>query len=379
MSSRNALLAAILLLPLAQPAAGAPGDAPPGDPPAPGPHPSPPASAAKDSPATGADWFAFPVAFYTPETRLGFGGTGGVHFAAGPSLPTSDVQLIAVASVNRQAVLDLRSQLFLSGALALGGSLKLALFPDRFYGIGDDTPSRAREAFTARYLEAQLAPEWIALPRRLRTGPRLWFRRETFGGLAPGGRLAAGGMDGLDGYASAAAGWGATWDGRDNRFFPRSGTYLEAWFLAAPGAFGDRLRFGRGALDGRLFLPLGGALVLGLTGRLELAHGAVPFTLLPRLGGDKLRGYYEGRWRDRLLYTGQAELRFPVAGRLGGAAFAGLSDVARDPSAFRARTIRVAGGAGVRYRLTGDGLNIRLDAGAGGEGLAVYFALGEAF
>lgn len=364
-------IAALLVL-AAAPAAGAADAAEVGSPPSAD-------SAASPRPAE-SSWFALPVAFYQPETRFGFGGIGGVHFAFRPALPTSDVQVIAVGTVNEQAILDLRSQLFPSEALALAAAVKLALFPDRFYGIGNDTPAGAREAFTSRYVQVQLGPEWTLVPGRLRTGPRAWFRQEAFGALSPGGQLASASVEGVRGYASAGLGWSLTFDSRDSRFYPRSGRSVEAWYVLAPEALGDAPTYGRGALDARQFLSLGRRVVLGLAGHLEMAHGSVPFTLLPRLGGDQnLRGYYDGRWRDRLLYAGQAELRFPVAGRLGGAVFAGISDVAARPSGFGLRTIRPAAGAGARFRLTDDGLAARLDVAAGQEGANVYVNLGEAF
>jgi hypothetical protein len=115
------------------------------------------AAAESRSPAT--NWFAFPVAFYMPETRFGFGAIGGVHFAFEPALQTSDVQLLAVGTMKEQALLDLWAQLFPFETLALGVAVKLAVFPDLYYGIGDDTSASAREAFTSRLAEVQLAAE----------------------------------------------------------------------------------------------------------------------------------------------------------------------------------------------------------------------------
>lgn len=365
MKARVATAIAVMVLLAARPAAGASVE---------------PSAASADVARAAPAWFAVPVAFYMPETRLGFGGIGGVHFDFDPALPTSDVQLIVAGTVKRQAMLDLRAQLFPSREVALGGAVKLSVFPDLFYGIGDDTPSSAREAFTVRFIDAQVTPERYVVPGLLRTGPRLWLRIESVTGLAPGGALASGAIDGVRGYATAGLGWGVTLDSRDNRFSPRRGRSVEAWYVLAPRAFGDGGGFGRGALDARQFLPLGRAIVLGFAAHLELSHGAVPFTLLPRLGGDQnLRGYYLGRWRDRFLCSGQAEARFPVAGRLGAVVFAGLADVAARPSRLEARTLRPAAGAGGRFRLTRDGLAIRLDVGAGQEGANVYASLGEAF
>jgi hypothetical protein len=335
---------------------------------------------AVDEAPPGTAWFAIPVLFYLPETRLGLGALGGVHFRAEPRLETSDVQLVVSGTARGQALLGLTSQLFPSEELALGAVVRLSRYPDYFYGVGHDTPARAKEAFTSRSVELQLSPEWFVVPRRLRTGPRAWFRQESFRDLAPGGQLASGAIPGIEDYAALGLGWSVSWDTRDCRFFPRRGNAVEVWYLLTPRLTEDAPRFGRGALDARQFFPLGPLVVLGLGGHLELAHGDVPITLLPRLGGDQnLRGYYQGRWRDRLMYSGQAELRFPVAGRLGGAVFAGVSDVAARLAAFDRRTVRPAAGAGARFRLTDDGLNIRLDLAAGAEGANLYFSLGEAF
>jgi surface antigen Omp85-like protein len=338
---------------------------------------TPPAAAAETA---GTAWFALPVVFYMPETRLGFGALGGVHFRVEPQLETSDVQIIASGTARRQALFNLTSQLFPSEELALGGVVKLSRYPDFFYGVGNDTPARAKEAFTSRSVEVQLSPEWYLVPHRLRTGPRAWFRQESFRDLAPGGQLASGTLPGVEDYAALGFGWSASWDTRDSRFFPRRGNAVEAWYLLSRRPAGDAPRFGRGALDARQFFPLGGQVVLGLGGHFELAHGDVPVTLLPRLGGDQnLRGYYQGRWRDHFMYSGQAELRLPVAGRLSATVFAGASDVAAQLSAFDSRTVRPAAGAGARFRLTDDGLNVRLDVAVGAEGANVYFSLGEAF
>ena len=156
---RSPALALLALgLSLAPPAAAdAPGPAGPDEPGAP----------ARPS---GAAWFGFPVAFYMPETRLGYGATGGVHFPFEPGLATSDVQLIAVATTRRQTLLNLNAQLFPAPGIALGGLVKLALYLDEYYGIGNDTAASARETLTSRYVEVLLAPEWFLVPDRLRTG-----------------------------------------------------------------------------------------------------------------------------------------------------------------------------------------------------------------
>jgi hypothetical protein len=326
------------------------------------------------------EWFGLPIVYYEPETQLGYGALGGVHFRVAPPLQTSDVQAIVSGTTRGQAFLRLTSMVFPAEWLALGGILRLFDYPDYFWGVGSDTPSSAREAFTSRQVEILLTGEGYLIPRQLRTGPRAWFRQEALRDLAPGGQLAAGTLPGSEGYSALGAGWGVSWDTRDSRYYPLRGGDLEASYVYAWRLDSRAAPFGRAVLDGSRFFPLGGRVVLGLAAHLELTHGEVPVTLLPKLGGDQyLRGYYFGRWRDRLLYSGQAEVRFPIVWRLLGVAFGGVSDVAPSLSGFGGGTIRGAAGAGLRLRLTEDGLAVRVDVGAGAEGANFYFGLGEAF
>ena len=107
-----------------------------------------------------------------------------------------------------------------------------------------------------------------------------------------------------------------TWDTRDRPLFPRRGTFLQAWFLQYPQAIGRHREFARANVEGRWFLPLGKERVLGTAAFVEQAFGDVPFTMLPRLGSTRfLRGWREGRFRDKLAWAAQAELRVPLWGR----------------------------------------------------------------
>ena len=117
----------------------------------------------------------------------------------------------------------------------------------------------------------------------------------------------------------------------------------------------------------------------------SLMGGASPFYLLPQMGNDELmRGYYSGRFRDRNLIAGQAELRYRLSERFGLAGFGGLGQVFRDKlemSAFKPNL-----GGGVRYFFDVEkGLSIRLDYGigqkpAGEQRLSgFYVSLGQSF
>jgi hypothetical protein len=338
--------------------------------------PATPAAVAAAPPLT---WYAFASPFYLPETRVGLGAIGGVHFGLCAGCETSSVHVEAAYTLNQQLSLALASRAFVSESFTMGMTFGYALFPSRFYGIGPTT-SGVGEKFTPRSLDLLLTPEEYVIPRRLRIGPKLHLRREEIVSREADKLLATGSVYGSDGYQAVGLGASATWDSRDSEFLPRRGTYAQAWYLYYPGTLGHHRDFGRGAVEGSWFVPLGGDHVLGLNGSVAFANGDPPFTLLANLGGARsIRGYEVGRYRDRFSYGLQTEYRFPITWRLRGAAFAGAGSVAPTPTAVDASTLRPAAGAGLRLRLTDDGVHLRADVASNGRDSKLYLIVLEAF
>jgi outer membrane protein assembly factor BamA len=198
--------------------------------------------------------------------------------------------------------------------------------------------------------------------------------------LEPGGQLASGTIEGADGFTAVGVGGSVTWDTRDRPLFPGRGAFVQAWYLDYPEALGRHGQFSRANLEGRIFLPLGKERVLGAAAFLDEAFGDVPFTILPKLGSTRfLRGWREGRFRDKAAWAAQAELRVPLVDRVYGTTFGALGAVAPDAASFRADSIIVAGGVGLRYRLTPEGANIRLDVALSEAGPQLYVLVLEAF
>jgi outer membrane protein assembly factor BamA len=181
-------------------------------------------------------------------------------------------------------------------------------------------------------------------------------------------------------------------DFRDQAFDPSVGFKLELAGLYHGPEIGDSpFRYGRFLADLALFLPLyrfdEGPVVLGLHGRIEVVDASlarVPFYELPSLGGSTtLRGYLEGRLRDRHSLLVQGELRFPVWRVLKGAAFVEIGrvyDKITDPldPPFVSHFLWSAG-AGIRFVLHPDIL-VRLDFGVSTEeGVEFWLAFGHAF
>ena len=72
----------------------------------------------------------------------------------------------------------------------------------------------------------------------------------------------------------------------------------------------------------------------------SLTGGQSPFYLLPALGSDEMmRGYYNGRYRDRNFIAGQTELRYRLSDRIGIVGFLGTGEVAH--SSFSVSTLNL--------------------------------------
>jgi hypothetical protein len=329
--------------------------------------------------AEGRDGFILPFVFYTPDTRFGIGGTAGLHLHLRGATRPSSLFATGIYTLEGQSALDLVGQLFLDAHHVFQGTARATHFPTSYWGVGPDSRSDARERFAQRYVELAFAGE-RRLAAALRAGPRLHVRAEEIVERDAGGALASGDLAGAAGFGALGVGAGLTWDDRDGLFAPERGRFAELWYLAYPGRLGGHGPFGRAGLDVRAFTSPWPGHVLGAQAYVEVAHGEIPFTLLPRFGGaHRMRGYPEGRYRDRAHYALQGEWRFPIFRRLGGAAFATAGDVAPRLDAFDLRDAKLSAGAGLRFRLTKEGASLRFDVAGARDGISYYAIVLQAF
>lgn len=362
------------------PASGGPSDAP-GAPAAQSGAAEAGVAEAAATPSPGRSWFAFPVVFWLPETKLGLGGAAGVHFRLAPGAGSSNAFVVVGYTMLGQSTVDLASDVYLKRGTLLTGRLRFAYYPDTYYGIGPTTTLADREDLTRRFAETVLTAE-LPIVRGLRIGPRLHARTEEILDATPGGAIAAGEVAGANGFGALGLGGQVTWDTRDHPLWTTRGAYVQAWYVSYPGSIGRNSGFYRTAAEARWFQPLGRGRVLGFAAQLEHADSATPFSILPKIGSTRyLRGVRDGRYRDANAWAAQSELRLPFATKFAAAVFAAVGDVAPKLSDQRLDTLKLAAGAGLRYRLTAQGANLRVDAAVSpkGEGVELYVLLLEAF
>ena len=93
-----------------------------------------------------------------------------------------------------------------------------------------------------------------------------------------------------------------------------------------------------------------------------------------------MRGYYEGRYRDKNMIVFQMEHRMPVWWRFGMVGFLGFGDVSDTIRNFALKEFKHSIGFGIRYLLNPEEkLNIRLDYAFGKDTSGFYITWFEAF
>ncbi len=327
---------------------------------------------------------AFPFILRSPETNWGFGGATAFFFKAKkdePELRTSDVNLIGLYTLEKQTVIVLGSTIFFPGEKQIFRfQTSYSNYPDKTWGIGNDTPDNAEEDYSLRqmFINPQII---VKLYKNLFMGASYELQNISEFTYLHGGAFDDYGIAGKDGGLSSGAGFLLTWDTRNNAYSPSHGVFAEFNMTNFGKALGSDFDFTSYLIDIRKFMPAGRNRVLGFHSLTKIIDGTAPIRYLSMLGGTEImRGYYKGRYTDQNLFTVQAELRQYLFWRLGVAGFASMGQVSDRVNTFGLDEFHYAYGAGLRVVLQEkEKLNLRVDFGFSKNSHGVYVLLKEAF
>ena len=174
------------------------------------------------------------------------------------------------------------------------------------------------------------------------------------------------------------------YDSRDVAASPWSGRYAAVTLTSYGGFLGGDHDYQTILLEHRQYHMLGrSGRTLAWQVKSRIATHEVPWPELSLLGtGADLRGYVEGRFRDRVILLGVAEYRHMFVrgdGRLsrhGFVTWVGAGTLGDGPAHLRG--IVPSGGAGYRFELQPRS-NVRMDVGFGRHSHGIYFNFTEAF
>ncbi|HTE55248.1 MAG TPA: BamA/TamA family outer membrane protein [Kofleriaceae bacterium] len=328
-------------------------------------------------------WVFLPGVTYSPDRGLTFAGGALRYFHSDddPMSRASSMVLTVEASVSGRGMVSFDPDVwFANERFHVGGTGWVSYLDYAYFGVGNDTTMADREDYTA--VRWSLRPEVVMRIRRHLYGGAVYeLRYENQTEVDAGGELDSETVRGADGGLVTGIGALVRWDSRDHAFTPRAGGLVSLSPRLYLDELGGDYDFTRLLVEGSWFFSLGGEHVLGVDGQVDLRGGEPPFTYLSGGGGSRLlRGMLEGRYRDMQFAAVQAEYRFPIWWRFGGAAFAGAGRVARKVTGLDLPGLRYSGGAGLRFAIQEDErITVRLDYGRSRDDSGFYLAMLEAF
>jgi hypothetical protein len=328
---------------------------------------------------------ALPVFFFTPDTKFG-GGAGGIATFNFPSdslrARRSSVTVGVVYTQLNQVLLYFPFQLFPQNQRYwIGGELGYYRYVFNFFGTGNDFPTDYIEKYDAVFPRLRLNMSRKVVPG-LYAGIRYAFDDFRFTRTDPDGVLAQGTLSGSEGGRVSGLGLGINYDTRSSIFFPTKGWLVDASLYGESKVTGSQFDYRRISVDAARYYFLENIQsVLALNAVAVFSFGDVPFHQMPVIGGTRrLRGYFEGKYRDHHLLLLQGEVRLPLFWRFGAVVFGGCGLVAENLGGFELRHTRPQLGTGLRFVLDKEQkINLRADMGWGYRSRGFYLTFGEAF
>lgn len=330
-----------------------------------------------------------PLFFYVPETKFGGGAAGLVtfHFKK-DSLNTrpSSVQFGLAYTQLKQTLVYLPYNLWMKNEkYNLFGEIGYYRYNFFFWGVGNKQAFSNQELYDVVFPRIKLN----VLQRVVKntyTGFKFNYDDFRVTRVDSGGILDAGSVIGAKGNVVSSLGWVIKHDSRDNLFNASKGYFAELSVQLDNKAWGSSFNNTRIIFDGATYFTTKFKhakfnQTLALNAYAVYGDGDIPFNQMAMLGGTrKMRGFYEGRYRDNNLLMLQAEYRAPLFWRLGAVAFATVGDVANRFDNFKLNEFKVAYGGGLRAMIDKkQKINVRLDIGWADPKPNFYLTVTEAF
>ncbi len=318
---------------------------------------------------------------YSTDTKLGLGLVAAGVYRTEPTdtlLPPSNISLFGDVSTVGFYMLGIRgNHIFPSDRYRADYTLYFYSFPCYFWGMGYDMGNDDANKSKMKRWQAQAKASFLVrLADGLFIGPTVTYDYAIGRDIARPELL-----EGQDRH-TWNVGIGATlaYDTRDVLTAPHRGVYVMVAQMFRPGWMGNHYAFSttdiRADVYGRAWR--GATLAFDFRSTFNVGHPS--WNMLALLGNAySMRGYYDGRYRDRNKMEAQIELRQHVWRRNGIVVWAGAGTVFRRFGDMRLGHLLPNYGVGYRWEFKKN-VNVRLDYGFGKAGQSGFlFNINEAF
>jgi len=305
---------------------------------------------------------------YNNTASLGLGGAYSGIYSWDPSdtlLTKSNVSLFFNASIKGYFQIGLRGNNYMpQDRQRWNYKLTAQLIPTDFWGIGYESADLDANKGSYHELKLRFNPDYLfRVARNLYVGPEIdlnYSRNYHFDSDTTLARI-----EGQDkNIFSVGAGFIFQYDSRDFILNPYRGNFIRLEQLFYP-KYLNTYHFYRTEMTYDAYRKVWKRCILALDLHSQLNYGGdVPWTMLALVGDDssRMRGYYEGRYRDRNIIEGQLELRQSLPYRLGFVVFVGCANSFHDFDSFKWRQTLPNYGVGLRWEFKSR-INFRVDMG----------------
>lgn len=318
---------------------------------------------------------------YATDTKLGLGLVAAGIYRSDPSdslLLPSNVSLFGDVSTVGFYLLGVRgTHIFPRDRYRAVYTLYFYSFPCKFWGMGFDMGDNDDNKSDMKRWQVHVKGSFLwNLGSNLFLGPSLAYDY-IIGKDMERPELLAGMDRHTDNYG---VGFTFMFDNRDNLTFPHRGYFVNLTQMVRPRFLGNDYAFNTTELQMNAYQQPWHGAVLAEDVRSTFNFGNPSWGMMAQLGGSNaMRGYYEGRYRDKHMIQGTVELRQHVWKRNSVTAWVGAGTVFPKFSQMRSRNILPNFGLGYRWEFKKN-VNVRLDYGFGKSGQSGFlFNINEAF
>lgn len=318
---------------------------------------------------------------YSTDTKLGIGLVAAGLYRANANdtlLPPSNVSLFGDVSTVGFYMLGIRgTHIFPQDKYRADYTIYFYSFPCKFWGMGydmgdDDSNKSDMKRWQARFKASFL----FHLGDNLYLGPMVSYDY-VIGRSIERPEL----LNSMDQHTwNIGAGFSAVYDTRDVLTYPHRGFYINLSQCFRPRFMGNDYAFSTTELQVDAYQRVWKGAILAEDFRTMLNFGNPSWGMMALLGNsNSMRGYYEGRYRDKHKMEAQVELRQHVWKRNSLTTWVGAGTVFHKFSEMRSRHILPNFGIGYRWEFKKN-VNVRLDYGFGKAGQTGFlFSINEAF
>jgi hypothetical protein len=312
----------------------------------------------------------FPLAAFSAETGFGFGFATAYIFKTkkGDSLTrTSTIPTGLIYTTRNQIIIGIGGNIFFPREkYIMRFENTISKFPDRFWGIGNNTKEENMEVYS--YSQFLINPQLLRkVYKRLFVGAVFELQKIFDMEYDKKGVFDNAPIHGKDGGLSVGLGAVISYDTRINSYAPNQGGVVQLTAMNFNKAFGGDFPHSILRFDVRKYFKTTRTHVLAFQAIGTFTDGQPHFRNLGLLGSSTMmRGYYASRYKDNHALAIQSEYRMPLIGRFGVVGFASVGRVADKVENFSLDKLKYALGAGLRFALIkNEKLNLRLDYGLG--------------